>query len=49
MIAMTDSVVNNNKYNYLIKILNNYEIKTLKVIFLYLSKDNIDGSQSLDI
>lgn len=42
MIAMTDSVVNNNKYNYLIKILNNYEIKTLKSYISILSKDNIE-------
>lgn len=42
MIAMTDSVVNNNKYNYLIKILSNYEIKTLKSYISILSKDNIE-------
>ena len=42
MIAMTDSVVNNNKYNYLIKILNNYENKTLKSYISILSKDNIE-------
>lgn len=42
IVAMTDSVINNNKYNDLIKILNNYEIESLNSYISILSKDNIE-------
>ena len=41
IIGMMDSVINNNKYNDLIKIINNYEIESLNNYISILSKDNI--------
>ena len=42
IVAMMDSVINNNKYNDLIKILNNYEVESLNSYISILSKDNIE-------
>ena len=42
IVAMTDSVINNNKYNDLIEILKTYELKGFNSYISILSKDNME-------